>query len=168
VCAYLSVSLSVFCDYVSVGRCRVDIYAVSVSTYIQAWQSQPNACCALMQLHTHTAHASTHTHTRTCTRHTPNTQTITHQPAQVGDVLHEIDGHVVYRHPVHQLAPLILGQVCSRGLENTGQSEQRDLKTGVRTKCVRVCVVYTHTHTYTNTHTHTHTHTHNVCVRVSV
>jgi hypothetical protein len=30
---------------------------------------------------------------------------------QVGDVLHEIDGHVVYRKPVTQLAPLILGQV---------------------------------------------------------
>jgi len=29
---------------------------------------------------------------------------------EVGDVLHEIDGHVVYRKPVTQLAPLILGQ----------------------------------------------------------
>lgn len=28
----------------------------------------------------------------------------------VGDVLHEIDGHHVYRKPVAQLAPLILGQ----------------------------------------------------------
>mmetsp|Transcript_76448 Transcript_76448/g.124275 ORF Transcript_76448/g.124275 Transcript_76448/m.124275 type:complete len:170 (+) Transcript_76448:87-596(+) len=28
----------------------------------------------------------------------------------VGDVLHEIDGHLVYRKPVAQLAPLILGQ----------------------------------------------------------
>lgn len=29
---------------------------------------------------------------------------------QVGDVLHEIDSHHVYRKPVAQLAPLILGQ----------------------------------------------------------
>ena len=29
---------------------------------------------------------------------------------QIGDVLHEIDGHHVYRKPVGQLAPLILGQ----------------------------------------------------------
>eukprot|EP00960_Hanusia_phi_P062037 765023-Hanusia_phi.AAC.3 len=28
----------------------------------------------------------------------------------VGDVLHEIDGHIVYRKPVAQLAPLILGR----------------------------------------------------------
>ena len=31
--------------------------------------------------------------------------------SQVGDVLHEIDGHVVYRKPVLHIAPLILGLV---------------------------------------------------------
>jgi hypothetical protein len=32
----------------------------------------------------------------------------------IGDILHEIDGHQVYRKPASQLAPLILGQEGSR------------------------------------------------------
>ena len=136
----MCISVEVKCVHICLCLClssvtmSVSVDVVSTSMQYQCLHiSKPGSLNQMRVVHscnyTRTQHMQAHPHAHD---HTPNTLTITHQPAQVGDVLHEIDGHVVYRHPVHQLAPLILGQVCSRGLGKTGQSEQR----GVRTKCV--------------------------------